>query len=88
MRQIKFSTAFKKDKKRCQKRQYDFAKLQEVIDLLLAGKPLAESKKPHKLIGNYEGRWECHLEPDWLLIYSVTDDEVFLARMGTHSDLF
>ena len=88
MRQIKISAAFKKDKKRCQKRHDDFTKLQEVIELLLAGEPLPESARPHKLIGNYAGQWECHIESDWLLIYSFDDAFLYLARLGTHSDLF
>lgn len=88
MRQIIFSAAFKKDKKRCRKRGYDFAKLQSVIHLLQKGQSLPENTRPHKLGGAYADKWECHVGPDWLLIYRVDDQNVYLARMGTHSDLF
>ena len=88
MREISVSAAFKKDKKRCQKRNYDFAKLQSIVDMLLNGVPLPPNTRPHKLVGKFEGQWECHIEPDWLLIYRVDDEFVYLARLGTHSDLF
>lgn len=88
MREIIVSTAFKKDKKRCRKRNYDFAKLQTFVDMLLSGEPLPPSSRPHKLAGKFEGKWECHIEPDWLLVYWLDDKFVYLARTGTHSDLF
>lgn len=88
MREIIVASAFKKDKKRCQKRNFDFAKLQTIIDMLLNDEPLPAATRPHKLVGQFRGQWECHIEPDWLLIYAVHDDFIYLARMGTHSDLF
>jgi mRNA interferase YafQ len=63
-------------------------------DLIAAVKLLAEqgelppAYRPHKLSGEWSGVWECHIEPDWLLIYTVTDEEVFLIRTGSHADLF
>lgn len=88
MREIIVASAFKKDKKRCQKRNCDFAKLQAIIDLLLNDEPLPVATRPHKLVGKFTGKWECHIEPDWLLVYTVDEQFVYLARMGTHSDLF
>ena len=79
---------FKKDIKRLQKRGKDLAKIKAVIDLLLAQKPLPEKNRDHPLGGNWAGHRDCHIEPDWLLIYKVLDDEVRLERTGTHSDLF
>ena len=56
---------------------------------LAMGQPLAEKHKDHSLIGNYKGCRECHITPDWLLIYEISDDEIilYLTRTGTHSDL-
>ena len=88
MRQIIQSTKFKSDYKRMQKRGRKSAKLQAVIQLLLDDNPLPARCKPHKLGGNFAGFWECHIEPDWLLIYDVNDRYLELAATGTHADLF
>jgi len=87
---IKYYSAFKKDYKRIQKRGYDVRKLDEVINLLANEQPLPEKYKDHQLTGNYVGCRECHITPDWLLIYEVDKDELLLllTRTGTHSDLF
>ncbi len=79
---------FKKDLKRLTKRGWNIEKLNALISLLQSGAGLPDNAYPHKLSGEYEGRWECHIGPDWLLIYNVTDKEVLLARTGTHADLF
>jgi mRNA interferase YafQ len=79
---------FKKDIKRAQKRGKDLAKLKAVIDLLLAEKPLPPKNRDHQLGGNRVGHRDCHIEPDWILIYKILDDEIRLERSGTHSDLF
>lgn len=79
---------FKKDIKRAQKRGKDLAKLKALIDVLLAGKPLPAKNRDHPLGGDWAGHRDCHIEPDWLLIYRVLDDEIRLERTGTHSDLF
>ena len=63
-------------------------KLEAIVQLLRDDEPLPISARPHKLTGEYDGFWECHLGPDWLLIYDSTDTEVLLARTGTHADLF
>ena len=82
------TTQFKKDIKKQIKRGKDPEKLTQIVKLLLDGKPLPESAKNHPLIGNWKGRWDCHVEPDWVLIYKKTDEEIRLERTGTHSDLF
>ena len=79
---------FKKDVKRMQKRGKDLAKIKAVIDLLLAEEPLPPKNRDHQRGGNWVGRRDCHIEPDWILIYKPTGDELLLERTGTHSDLF
>lgn len=87
---IKYQTAFKKDYKRICKRGYDIKRLETVIGLLTEGKPLPAAYRDHDLGGNYKGCRECHITPDWLLIYEVVEEELllYLMRTGTHSDLF
>lgn len=82
------TAAFKKDYKRMQKRGYVMERLISIIRLLVEGKKLEERHSDHTLHGNYEGNRECHIEPDWLLIYASTEEELGLARTGSHSDLF
>lgn len=81
---------FKRDLKLAKKRGYNLSLLSVVVDMLAAGKPLPEKYKDHNLSGNYTGCRECHITPDWLLIYEVEEDELilYLTRTGTHSDLF
>ena len=81
---------FKRDLKLAKKRGYNLSLLTVVVDMLAAGNPLPEKYKDHNLSGNYVGCRECHITPDWLLIYEVEDDELilYLTRTGTHSDLF
>ena len=81
---------FKKDLKTAIKRGYNIALLEVVIDILATGQELPAKYKDHALIGNYKGCRECHITPDWLLIYEIDGNELFLylTRTGTHSDLF
>lgn len=81
---------FKKDLKVAKKRGYDLLLLGVVVDTLAAGQPLPNQYKDHNLIGNYKGCRECHITPDWLLIYEIENNELilYLTRTGTHSDLF
>jgi mRNA interferase YafQ len=88
MRALVESTAFRKDWKRAQKRGHDISELAAIIRKLQVGEPLPASNRAHPLKGEWKGYWDCHVEPDWLLIYKVTDDEARLARTGTHADLF
>lgn len=75
--------------KRIAKRGYDRALLEAVIDLLRQDLPLPAARFDHLAKGNWKDWRECHIEPDWLLIYRATDtDELLLARTGTHADLF
>lgn len=81
---------FKKDLKLLIKRGYNIDLLGAVVDTLAAGQKLPAKYKDHALTGNYQGCRECHITSDWLLIYEVDGDELFLylTRTGTHSDLF
>lgn len=87
---IRPTTRFQKDLKRVQKRGYNLALLTAIIKQLAEGEALPEKNKDHSLSGDYAGCRECHIAPDWLLIYEVADDELilYLTRTGTHSDLF
>ena len=87
---IMYQAAFKKDYKRIVKRGYDMRLLEKVIELLANQKPLPEKNRDHQLSGDYAGCRECHITPDWLLIYEVADEELilYLTRTGSHSDLF
>jgi mRNA interferase YafQ len=82
------TTQFKKDIKRLQKRGKDLRKIKAVIGLLLAGKPLPLKNLDHQLGGNWGGHRDCHIEPDWVLIYKICTDEIRLERTGSHADLF
>jgi mRNA interferase YafQ len=89
MRRIEYGSAFKKDYKRMVKRGISIAKLNTVLELLISNTPLPARNRPHTLSGEWKGFSECHIEPDWLLIYDLDDREVLaLHRTGTHSDLF
>lgn len=81
---------FKKDLKKASKRNLKIEKLEKVIDILANGEMLSEKYRDHELSGNYSGCRECHIEPDWLLIYEIHNDKLILilTRTGTHSDLF
>jgi len=79
---------FKKDYKRCLKRGCEIVKLHTVIEVLANGKKLDAKYRDHSLLGDYRDCRECHIEPDWLLIYMTTETELVLIRTGTHSDLF
>ena len=82
------STRFRKDVKRAEKRGKDMAKLRAVLTLLAQEQPLPVEYKDHALRGDWIGFRDLHIEPDWLLLYRIENDEVQLARTGTHSDLF
>ena len=81
---------FEKDLARCKKRNYNMALLSETISILAKNGALPAKYKPHKLSGNYHGCWECHIKPDWLLVWQQNDNELTLlfTNTGTHSDLF
>ena len=87
---IRYETGFKKDFKRIVKRGYDIRLLENVIEMLANGQTLPAKYSDHCLSGNYTNYRECHITPDWLLIYRINDSELilFLTRTGSHSDLF
>lgn len=90
MYQVKFTTAYKKSYKRMKRRGLDLSALDTVVDLLRQGKQLDEKYRDHALSGNYLGFRECHIKPDWLLIYLIENDILTLTLVdtGTHSDIF
>lgn len=88
MRKPSYTRQFERDLRRMQRRGKDIAKLKAVLAALISEEPLAERHRDHALIGNYRGRRECHIEPDWLLIYVPEEEAILFERTGTHSDLF
>ena len=90
MYKIRPTSRFQKDLKRLRKRGYDMDLLTGVLKQLAAGQALAPSYRDHPLVGDYSGCRECHITPDWLLIYEIDGGELFLylTRTGTHRDLF
>lgn len=90
MRKIVQSNSFKKDLKRVKKRHLDLSCLEEVVNKLANDEELDERFKDHQLQGDLNWLRECHIKPDWLLLYRIDDEEIelFLFRTGTHSDLF
>lgn len=88
MLDVRYSTRFKKDMKVCQKRNYDMLLISKAIATLRIPEPLPDKNRDHALTGNYIGFHECHLLPDWLLVYRYNGDELYLYRTGTHADLF
>ena len=90
MYEVVATNRFKKDLKLAIKRGLDISLLDEIVTTLQNGKVLPEKNKDHALTGNYVGCRECHIQPDWLLIYEISNKELilYLTRTGTHSDLF
>lgn len=90
MYRVRATKRFEKDLKLCKKRGFDMQKIRNVILLLQETGTLPPKYKPHKLVGKYVGKWECHIESDWLLVWEQHDEELLLicAATGTHSDLF
>ena len=83
-----YTRQFEKDLRRMQKRGKDIARIKAVMTSLIEEEPLSGRYRDHALIGNYQGRRECHIESDWLLVYKLIDKEIIFERTGTHSDLF
>ena len=83
-----YTTQFKKDFKKINKQQKKLSKLTVVIEKLLSQQKLEPKYKDHPLSGNYKNHRDCHIAPDWILIYRITKDELILERTGSHSDLF
>lgn len=87
---VKYTTQFKKDYKTATKRGMKIELLEEIVSSLAAGESLPDKNKDHALMGNWNGYRECHILPDWLLVYRIENDILVLTltRTGTHSDLF
>ncbi len=87
---VKFTSAYQKDYKRAKKRRLDIGLLDAVVDELRQGHTLPAMHRDHELKGNWAGFRECHIQPDWLLIYLVEDDilTLTLTNTGTHADVF
>ena len=88
MRIPKRTTQFKKDVKLAKRRRKDLKKLEQVLSKLIDGELLDAKYRDHTLKGEYDGRRECHIESDWLLIYKLENNSIIFERIGTHSDLF
>ena len=88
MRQIHRTSQFKRDVKRMERRGKDLNRLGTVLRVLVQGEALPPEYRDHLLVGQYKGTRECHVEPDWLLLYEVSDTELILIRTGSHADLF
>lgn len=90
MMELKVTKKFKKDYKRVKKQGKDLCLLEKVIDMLLAGETLSARYRDHALSGSYTEFRECHIQPDWLLIYAINENELVVtaSRTGSHSDLF
>jgi mRNA interferase YafQ len=88
VREIKATNRFLRDLRLARKRGKDPAKIEAVIDTLARGDRLAPRLRPHRLQGEMRGLFECHVEPDWLLVWDENERQVILIRTGTHADLF
>ena len=90
MYSIDYTNRFRKDLKRCVKRGLDIKKIMQAVKLLELNGELPTAYKPHKLCGDRCGQWECHIQPDWLMVWEQDDRQLTLLflQTGTHSDLF
>lgn len=88
MRKPSYTNQFQKDLKRMARRGKSVEKFKQAAGQLISEEPLEAKFRNHKLTGNFKDRWECHLEPDWLLIYKISGQEIIFERTGAHSDLF
>lgn len=88
MRTIRRTTQFKRDSKRLQKRGHDFSEFRRLVEQITRGEALDPKFRDHPLRGAYQGARECHVEPDWLLVYERAESELILIRTGTQADLF
>ena len=88
MKRIEFTSQYRRDAKRVFKRGKDFRKADAVIEMLQRGERLPAKYREHALKGEFAGVRDCHIEPDWLLLYEITDEAIKLYRTGSHSDLF
>ena len=83
-----YTTQFKKDFRRVSSQGKDISKLETIIEILLSRKKLDPQYRDHSLVGKWKNHRDCHIEPDWILIYSLTKESLILERTGSHSELF
>jgi len=88
MRTPSYTTQFERDLRLAERRGKDIEKLKAILKALIREEPLPERQRDHPLTGNYKSRRECHIEPDWLLIYKLVNGDIVFERTGTHRDLF
>ena len=88
MRRPTYTNQFERDLRRMQRRAKDTEKIKAAMVALISEEPLPQSFRDHALVGNYRGRRECHIEPEWLLVYKLADDEIIFERTGSHANLF
>lgn len=88
MKEIRITNRFLRDLKLARKRGKDLGKIETVINALARGTKLPPKHRPHLLVGDMKGLRECHVDPDWLMIWDETDEAIVLIRTGTHADLF
>lgn len=90
MYEIEYTSRFKRSFKKCVKRGLDVELFRRAVELLVQHGTLPKEYRPHKLSGRYAGYWECHLQPDWLLVWTQDDNRLVLCFIdtGTHADLF
>ena len=88
MRELHTTAHYRRNERRMRRRGKDISKLDSVVERLLAGEPLDPRQRVHQLVGNWHPLWECHIEPDWLLVWDDDGNTVTLMRTGTHSDIF
>jgi mRNA interferase YafQ len=88
MLKVTTTKRFLKDVALAKRRGKDLSKLKEILECLSLEKEMEPKYRNHRLSGNFNDRWECHIEPDWLLIYFKTHEEIIFEKTGTHSDLF
>jgi mRNA interferase YafQ len=88
MRTPTYTRQFQRDLKRMRRRGKDIDKLKSVMRVLIAGDALDPMHRDHKLVGNWKGRRDCHIESDWLLLYKLDDQDLVFERTGSHADLF
>ncbi len=88
MYEIRYASRFRRDVKRCASRGLDMGLLREAVDILSHSGILPRRFKPHKLSGKFRGVMECHLRPDWLLVWQIRGNVLILLATGTHTDIF
>ncbi len=87
-KELRWSKQFTKDVRRIERRRSRIKKLYDLLETLQAGEPIHKNHRPHPLKGDWVGYWECHIEPDWLLIWTEDKENIYLARTRSHADLF